>query len=236
MLLGRLMARRGLASEAAVGIADALVEAVTAFGDALSAALERDETPDMRRLTREVAKLELLRWLLEILETREHHRTLSTQLQVAARRALHRATAAIARFLELRHADTRVETAQVTGEIEDLVTLVLVLVETEQESQAAEGRNPFFHALSREEIAAFAAAAEALAQLMFDELDAFAAGTSEAATMERPLRQVMQLSSFAGRLGAHVTLAEITRLRQTIARRLAALEARLGGRPRILRD
>ncbi|HUA53814.1 MAG TPA: hypothetical protein VMB81_16695 [Candidatus Sulfotelmatobacter sp.] len=235
VLLTRLLAHRGIATDIKTGIADAIVRAVGDFGDALSSALERADPPDMHRLAREVEKLELLRWVLEILETAEHHRTLSTQMQVAARRALHRATASIERFLELRHADTRLDTAHVTGEIEDLVTLVLVLVEAERESREAEAHNPFFRALSHQEIAGFMRQAEALAALMFDEMEAFAAGTSDADSLERPLRQVMQLSSFAGRLGAHVSIEEIEGLRHTIARRLAALEARMGGRPRIMR-
>ena len=235
VLLTALLAHRGITTEIKIGIADAIIDAVAAFVAALSTALDGSDPPDMHRLTREVGKLELLRWLLEILETEDHRRTLSTQLQVAARKALRRATAAIERFLKLRHADTRLETAGVTAEIEDLVTLVLVLVDAERESASAEADNPFFRALSREEIAAFAAQATALAELMFDELDEFAAGTSHADTLERPLRQVMQLSSFAGRLEAHVALAEIANLRQAIARRLAALETRMGGRPRIVR-
>jgi hypothetical protein len=235
VLLTALLAHRGIATEIRVGIADAIVRAVGAFGDALAAALDGPDPPNIGQLAREVGKLELLRWLLEILETEDHRRTLSTQLQVAARRALRRATTAIERFLKLRHADTRLETAAVTAEIEDLVALVLVLVDAERESAAAEADNPFFRALSHAEIAAFAGQATALAALMFDELDAFAAGASDADTLERPLRQVMQLSSFASRLEAHVALAEIAALRQTIARRLAALEARMGGRPRIVR-
>jgi hypothetical protein len=235
VLLTGLLAHRGVTTDIKTGIADAVVRAVGEFGDALAVALAGAEPPDVHRLTQEVGKLELLRWLLEILETADHHRTLSTQLQVAARRALHRATASIERFLKLRHADTRLDTVHVTGEIEDLVTLVLMMVEAERESREAEAHNPFFHALSQEEITAFAHQAEALASLMFDEMDAFAAGTSDADSLERPLRQVMQLSSFAGRLGAHVSLDEIERLRLTIARRLAALEARMGGRPRIVR-
>lgn len=235
VLLTGLLAHRGITTDIKIGIADAIVRAVGDFGDVLAAALEGAEPPDMHRLAREIGKLELLRWLLEILKTADHHRTLSTQMQVVARRALHRATSSIERFLKLRHADTRLDTVHVTGEIEDLVTLVLVLVDAERESREAEVHNPFFHELSHEEIAAFADQAEALAALMFDEMDAFAAGTSDADSLERPLRQVMQLSSFAGRLGAHVSLAEIEGLRQTIAQRLSALEARMGGRPRIMR-
>lgn len=235
MLITRLLAQRGITTQIALDLADAILRAVRDFGAALSAALEGPAPPDVHQLTREVAKLELLRWLLEILEAPDHRQTLSTQLQVSARKALHRATAAITRFLTERQVDARRETAAVTAEIEDLVTLVLLLLDAEAESAAAESDNPFFHALSREEIAAFADRATALAERMFDELDGFVAGTGDADTLERPLRQVMTLSSFAGRLDAQVTLAEITRLRQVIARRLAALETRMGGRPRIQR-
>jgi hypothetical protein len=232
----RLLERRGVSTEFALNIADSVMQAVGAFGQALSASLAEPDPPDMRRLARELGKLELLRWLLEILEAHEHRRTISTQLQVSARQALRRATATIASFLTDAHILARRDTAAVTAEIEDLVTLVLLLVDTEQESAEAEAGNPFFRALSREEIAAFAAQATALAERMFDELDAFAAGTSQDDTLARPLRQVMQLSSFAGRLAAHVALDEIAELRRVIARRLAALEARMGGRPRIQRD
>jgi hypothetical protein len=235
VVLDRMLARRGITTEATVTFANAIIREVAAFGKALSRALDGSDPPDMRRLAREVGKLELLRWLLEILETKDHHRTLSTQLQVAARKALHRATAAIQRFLARRHADTRLETAAVTAEVEDLVTLVLVLVDAERESVAAEPDNAFFRELSREEIAAFGRQATALARVMFDELDALAARSSDAAALDRPLRQVMQLSAFARRLEVHVALPEIAGLRRLIARRLAALEARTGGRLPIVR-
>jgi hypothetical protein len=231
-----LLARRGISTEFVSNIADAVLLAVGGFGQALSAALAEPGPPDMRLLARELGKLELLRWLLEILQATEHRRTISTQLQVSARQALRRATATIESFLADAHIMARRDTASVTAEIEDLVTLVLLLLDAERESEEAEADNPFFRALSRDEIAAFATQATALAERMFDELDAFAAGTSDQDTLERPLRQVMQLSSFAGRLEAHVALDEIAALRRAIARRLAALEARMGGRPRIMRD
>jgi len=232
----RLLERRGVSTSFVLTIADSVMQDVGAFGQTLSAALDGPSPPDMRRLAHELGKLELLRWLLEILEATDHRRTISTQLQVSARLALRRATKTIERFLTDAHVTARRETASVTGEIEDLVALVLLLLDTERESAEAEADNPFFRALSREEIAAFASQATALAERMFDELDAFAAGTSEDDTMARPLRQVMQLSSFAGRLEAHVALEEIAALRRVIARRLAALETRMGGRPRIMRD
>ncbi len=234
VLLTTVLSHRGIEIEIKTGIADTIVRKVGEFSEALTHALDGFEPPDMNRLAREVGKLELLRWLLEILGTEDYHRTLSTQLQVVARKALHRATGSIEQFLKLRHADTRLDTATVTGEIEDLVTLVLVLIDAERESQAAEAHNRFFRTLSRDEVRAFATQASALAELMFDELDAFAAGTSEADSLERPLRQVMQLSSFAGRLEAHLSLEEIAALRHLIAHRLAAVEARMGGRPRIM--
>jgi hypothetical protein len=232
----RLLERRGISTGCVLTIAETVMQDVAAFGQALSTALDGPNPPDMRRVAHELGKLELLRWLLEILQATDHRRTISTQLQVSARRALRRATRTIERFMSDAHVMARRETAAVTAEIEDLVTLVLLLLDTERESADAEADNPFFRALSREEIAAFAAQATALAERMFDELDAFAAGTSEADTMARPLRQVMQLSSFAGRLEAHVALDEIAALRHVIARRLAALEARMGGRPRIMRE
>ena len=229
LVVTRVIERSGAPTDAALGIADAIVAAVDRFGAALAAALAGDRVPDMGRLTRELAKLELLRWLLQTLCVPDHHRTVSTQLQVAARRALRRATTTIERFLADRAVDARRATAAVTAEIEDLVTLVLLLLDTEREDAIAEADNAFFNALSAEEVAAFAAQATALAELMFDELDAMAGAAPRTDAFARALRQVMTLASFARRLDAYVTVDAVLRLGDTIARRRAALEARHGG-------
>jgi hypothetical protein len=224
VMLTRLLDRRGIATTVVPGIGDAVMRAVGEFGAALAAALDAPTPPDLRRLTRELAKLEILRWLLDILRTEDHRQAVSTQLQVCARRALRRATAVIERFLGERQAEARRETAALTAEIEDLITLVLLLLDTERESAVAEADNPFFREWSREEVAAFAGQATALAELMFDEIDAAASDAAAAPA----LRQVMTLASFATRLDAYVTLEAVERLRATIARRRAALAARTG--------
>src|SRR5258708_2328709 len=105
-------------------------------------ALDGPTPPDVRRLTRELGKLEILRWLLDILRTEDYRRAVSTQLQVCARRALRRATAAIERFLTERQADARRETAAVTAEIEDLVTLVLLLLDTHPQTPIPQAPHP----------------------------------------------------------------------------------------------
>ncbi len=144
VLLTRLLDRRGIASTVVPGIGDAIMRAVGAFGTALAAALDGPAPPDVGRLTRELGKLEILRWLLDVLRTEDYRRAVSTQLQVCARRALRRATATLDRFLAERAADARRATAAVTGEIEDLVTLVLMLLDTEREAAVAEADKPVF--------------------------------------------------------------------------------------------
>jgi hypothetical protein len=227
VVLSRLLERRGIATTVTLGIGDALMRAAGAFAAALAAALDGPAPPEMRALTRELGKLEILRWLLEVLRTPDYRRVLSTQLQVCARRALRRATAAIERFLVERRADARREIAGLTAEIEDLVALVLLLLDAEREDAVAEADNPFFRELGRAEVGAFAGQATQLAELMFDELDALAPAALAGAPPAQ-LRQVMILASFASRLDAYVTLEEVEQLRRTIARRRAALEARGG--------
>jgi hypothetical protein len=228
LVVTRLVERQGVETDAVLGIADEVVGAVRRFSRDLADALDAPDPPDMRRLTREIGKLELLRWLLETLRVEDHHSTLSTQLQVAARRALRRATETIERFVGTRNPATRQATAAVTGEIEDLVTLVLLMLDTEREDHVAEARNAFFNALSRDEVARFGNAATALAELMFDELDAVAGGNPQAEAVQRSLRQVMTLGSFALRLDGYVQVPEITRLREVIARRRTLHEKRHG--------
>ena len=111
-------------------------------------------------------------------------------------------------------------------QIEDLVTLVLLLLDTERETAVAEADNPFFREWSREEVGAFASRATALAALMFDELDALAAAGPDDAALAAPLRQVMTVASFAKRLDGYVTLPEITALLATIVQRRGTLERR----------
>jgi hypothetical protein len=102
------------------------------------------------------------------------------------------------------------------------------MLDTEREDHVAEARNAFFNALSRDEVARFGNAATALAELMFDELDAVAGGNPQAEAIQRSLRQVMTLGSFALRLDSYVTVPEIMRLREAIARRRALHEQRHG--------
>jgi hypothetical protein len=226
VLLTRLLDRRGIASTVVPSIGDAIMRTVGAFGTALAVALDGPAPPELGRLTRELGKLEILRWLLDVLGTADYHAVVSTQLQVCARRALRRATATLDRFLAERAADARRATAAVTAEIEDLVTLVLLLLDTEREAAVAEADNPFFREWSREEVGGFARRATALAALMFDELDALAAADAGTAALAPPLRQVMTLASFATRLDGYVSLPEITTLLTTIVQRRAALERR----------
>ena len=229
LAVNRLTDGAGTTGDAARSVADAIIVEVDRFGAELAARLAADAAPDMRRLTHELGKLEGLRWLLLTLQAHDHHRTLSTQLQVAARRALRRATATIESFLAERRAAARQATAAVTGEIEGLVSLVLLLLDAEREDAIAEADNVFFNALSGGEVASFADRATALAELMFDELDGLAGSDPQAEAFARPLRQVMTLASFARRLDGYVTVDAVLRLGDTIARRRAALEARRGG-------
>jgi len=228
LAITRQIGHQEVETDVVLGIADEIIGAVRRFGAALADALDDTGAPDMRRLTREIGKLELLRWLLVTLRVDAHHRTLSTQLQVAARRALRRASETIEHFMERRHAAARHATAAVTGEIEDLVTLVLLMLDTEREDAVAEAHNAFFNELSRDEVARFAKAATALAELMFDELDAMAGGDPQDQAIARSLRQVMILASFALRLDNYVTVDEVTHLGEVIARRRALHEKRHG--------
>ncbi|GAB4183456.1 MAG: hypothetical protein OHK0024_23340 [Thalassobaculales bacterium] len=181
-----------------------LLERTRAYAEQIGAGLEAGDHPDIAVLVRDLTRIEIIRWVLEALERPQEVAAVTSQFRAFSRQVLKRAGDVVARYIHQRDMKARYDTASVTVQVDDLVTLIEQVMDSEREAMAASADDPYAVALGAEVVLTFLRRMAALAGVVFEEIreSLMTAQGLDQASIEGRLKHLERLYHLCARLGA----------------------------------
>lgn len=218
-------ARSGIAGEAWRDLERDLAGRAAALFEAAKAGLDRDDHPDLAAVARQIQRLGILQWAVETLGFPATVRMVRQSSRILGRLAMRRATEVVETFLDDRTLEHRVDAANVTVCIDDLVVVLTRILDGELEERA-EGPQLFAESIGSDVMERFLTALRRLAMLSIAEarrtVEAEDAGVR---TLDGALRQIGAIVRLCARLRHPLATRDLARLdseARRAARRLCA--------------